>query len=74
MSKFYVTTGNKNRGDDEFVMLVTEDKQKAIERAKDEQYYIERDKIKGGWVEIRVYREDIEDDDCTCFDYDLVEF
>lgn len=72
--KYCVTTGNKKQSDDEFVTLTTENKQEAIKRAKDERYYIERDKINGGWVEIRVYREDIEDEDCECFDYDLVEF
>ena len=25
-------------------------------------------------LEIRIYKEDIEDEDCTCFDYDTIEF
>lgn len=73
MSKFYVTLAS-TKNDDEFVVLATTNETEAIERARDEQYYIERDKRKGDRVEIRVYREDIEDEDCECFDYDLVEF
>lgn len=73
MSKFYVTL-TSSRNDDEFVVLTTTSEAEAVERAQDEQYYIERDNRKGDRVEIRVYREDIEDEDCECFDYDLVEF
>lgn len=43
-------------------------------RARDEQYYIDRDKRKNESVEIRSYVDDIEKDDCDCFDYDLVEY
>lgn len=73
MGKFYVTL-TSSRNDDEFVVLATTSESEAVERAQDEQYYIERDKRKGDHVEIRVYREDIEDEECTCFDYDLVAF
>ena len=73
MSKFYVTL-TSTRNYDECVVLVTSSEAEAINRAQDERYYIDRDKRKGDSVEIRVYREDIEDEDCECFDYDLVEF
>lgn len=69
---YYVTLTGKG-SDDEFVLLKTEDEAAAVKRAKDEIYYIERDRRKGDKVEVRIYKEDIEDDDCTCFDYDLVD-
>ena len=43
----------------------------ARKRAQDELYYIQRDKRKDS-VELRQYTHDIEDDNCTCFDYDLI--
>lgn len=43
----------------------------AKKRAQDELYYIQRDKREDS-VEIRQYEADIENDDCTCFDYDLI--
>ena len=43
----------------------------ARKRAQDELYYIQRDKRKDS-VEIRQYEADIENDDCTCFDYNLI--
>ena len=67
---YYVTLVN---GDNEDVILKTTDQNEAIARAKDERYYIERDKRKDK-VEIRVYENDIEADDCECFDYNLIEF
>lgn len=71
MEKYYVTL---IKGDDEFHLISTEVKEEAIARAKDELYYIERDKRKSEEVEIRVYVQDIETEDCDCFDYDTVEF
>lgn len=73
MSKFYVTL-TSTRNDDEFVLLATTSEPEAVERAQEEHYCIKRDKRKGDRVEIRVYREDIEDEDCTCFDYDTIKF
>ena len=67
---YYVTLVN---GDNEDVILKTTDKDEAIARAKDESYYIERDGRKDR-VEIRVYENDIEDEACECFDYNLIEF
>lgn len=43
----------------------------ARKRAQDELYYIQRDKRKDS-VELRQYEADIEDDNCTCFDYNLI--
>lgn len=68
--KYYVMS---IKGDDEWELLKTEDKEKAIKWAQDEEYYITRDKRKDS-VEIRVYAEDIEDEDCECFDYDTIFF
>lgn len=59
---------------DEVCVLATDDKSSAVSRATSERYYVERDGKKGYLVQIRVYVCDIDDDDCECFDYDLVEF
>ena len=64
MKKFYVTA---MRGDDEFTVLKTDDKRESILTARSESEA-------GNKVEIRMYVEDIEDDDCECFDYDTLSF
>lgn len=69
----YVTLMD-GRTTEETVLLKTEDESAAIKRAREEQSYIERDKRKGDSVEIRQYVEDIEDEDCDCFDYNTIEF
>lgn len=71
MTKYYVTL-IKNY--DEFDLLKTTDLEEAIKRAEYEVFFIERDCRKNEEVEIRVYANDIEDEDCTCFDYDTIEF
>ena len=71
MQKYYVMLIIK---DDEFELLKTTSEEEAVQRAQDEQYYIQRDKRKGEKIEIRAYHKDIEDEDCTCFDYDLIDF
>lgn len=68
--KYYVTLSSEC---DEFELLKTENREEAIKRAQDEEYYIQRDR-RSDRVEVRVYKEDIEDEDCTCFDYDTVFF
>lgn len=73
MKDSYVILVNK-KSCDETVLLVTDDAKKARERAADEQYYIKRDGREDERVEIRSYAEDIEKEDCDCFDYDLIEF
>lgn len=70
--KYYVTEMYQNDGSEE-VLLVTEDKDLAIKEARDMRYINKRDKNKCT-IEIRVYVNDIEGEDCTCFDYDTVEF
>lgn len=75
MKKYYVTLASNLPGHgDETILLKTDDLEEAIRRAKDESYYIERDKRKGDIVEIRLYTCDIEDEDCSCFDYNTIEF
>lgn len=64
MKKFYVTA---MRGDDEFTVLKTDDEKEAILTARSEAEH-------GNEVEIRMYVEDIENDDCECFDYDTLSF
>lgn len=72
--KYYVMSISNKRGfEDEFTVLVTEDKEEAIKEARDEQYIEDKDH-NGNTIEIRVYDEDIEDEDCTCFDYNTIEF
>lgn len=73
MKKYYVTLVNE-KNCDENVVLVTHDIDQAKERAVDEQHYITRDKRKNERVEIRLYVEDIDNENCTCFDYNLIEF
>lgn len=73
MKKYYVTLTSK-KNDDETVLLITKDIEKAKERARDEMYYITRDKREGDTVEIRDYLEDIENDSCECFDYNTISF
>lgn len=73
MKNYYVILINEESYD-ETVSLVTDDAKKAKEHAADEQYYIKRDGREDERVEIRSYAEDIEKEDCDCFDYDLIEF
>ena len=70
MKKLYVT--ETTRSGDEFVLLVTENKEEAIKEARS---------TWGGWtkgdrnnnrLEIREYIEDIEAEGCDCYDYNTV--
>lgn len=71
---YYVTELNpKGLVEEEYTLLVTKNIYEAQKAARDEAYINERDKT-GEKVEIRVYVNDIEDENCTCFDYDTVEF
>lgn len=58
---------------DEQELLATNSLKEAMERSKDEAYFIERDHEKAA-VELRRYVEDIEDENCECFDYDALDF
>lgn len=71
---YYVTELNpKGLVEEENTLLVTKNIYKAKSVARDAAYINERDKT-GEKVEIRVYVNDIEEEGCTCFDYDTVEF
>lgn len=63
--RYYVTS---IKDGDEWTVLKTDRLEDARECAREEASH------KGYIVEIRVYAEDIEDDNCTCFDYDTVAF
>lgn len=70
--KYYVTSVRK--GYDEYVSLVTEDKEEAINEAIGEWELLCDADRKVFTIEVRAYVEDIEDESCTCFDYDTVEW
>lgn len=67
--KYYVYAIRHNKGvEDEFIKLITEDKEEAIKEAKEQAYFDQRDGNKG-YVEIRVYTNDDE-----CGDYNTIDF
>lgn len=68
--KFYVTDV-KAEGN-EWIILVTEDLDEAIEAARNHWNSLTSHDKKRSTIEVRVYKEDVEDDDCFCFDYDTV--
>jgi transcriptional regulator with XRE-family HTH domain len=57
---------------DEWVDLKTDNLFEALKRLEDERYINERDKNKTR-VEVRRYTHDIDDEECECFDYDIIE-
>lgn len=69
--EYYVTS--IDRQGNEFEIVKTNDKEEAIKAAKAEDFTNRRDG-NGSTVEIRMYKEDIEDEDCECFDYDTLDF
>lgn len=66
MKKYYITT---THGGDEFTTLKTDDKAEAIAEARRESKNSYNDQ-----VEIRMYAQDIEDEECDCWDYDILRF
>ena len=68
----YYVTAIDQKGN-EFEIFKTNDKEEAIKAAKQEDFTNRRDG-NGNTVEIRTYKEDIEDENCECFDYDTLEF
>lgn len=70
--KYYVTS-IKDTGD-EFVTIVTEDSAEAIKEAREEWDFLTKYDQGHTTIEVRAYVEDIEDEACTCFDYDTVEW
>lgn len=57
----------------EFEIIKTNNKEEAIKAAKEEDFTNRRDG-NGNTVEIRMYEEDIEGEECECFDYDTLDF
>ena len=70
--EYYVVAVNTKSGD-EWNILKTNDKEEAIKTAKKEDFVNRRD-CNGNTIEIRMYEEDIESEDCECFDYDTLDF
>ena len=70
--EYYVVAVNTKSGD-EWNILKTNDKEEAIKTAKKEVFVNRRDG-NGNTIEIRMYEEDIESEDCECFDYDTLDF
>lgn len=73
MKKYYVYTIDE-KSTEEFIIDTFESLEEAREAAKSEKYYIERDGRKAEHVEIRQYVEDIEEPECTSFDYNTFTF
>lgn len=57
---------------DEFEIGKTDVEEKAVDMARDRWERMTKHDRKENTIEIRVYKEDIEDEDCTCFDYDTI--
>ena len=70
--EYYVVAVN-TKSCDEWNILKTNDKEEAIKTAKKEDFVNRRDG-NGNTIEIRMYEEDIESEDCECFDYDTLDF
>ena len=62
------------KGYDEFTLGTAEAKEKAIEIARDEWMTMNDHDRKNSVIEIRLYEDDIEDEDCENFDYNTVEW
>ena len=72
MKKYYVTMEKEQHGViDGVYLLKTDDEDEAIKEAR---YFSSRTSDKSAKVEIRMYKEDIEDESCDCFDYDTLDF
>ena len=70
--EYYVVAVN-TKSCDQCNILKTNDKEEAIKTAKKEDFVNRRDG-NGNTIEIRMYEEDIESEDCECFDYDTLDF
>lgn len=70
---YYITeTGEK--GGDEFVLAKAETQEEAIGKARDWWAAMCKADQEANDIEIRVYIEDIEDEDCEIFDYNTIEW
>lgn len=70
MKKYYVTEMH-NTGE-EFEIIALENKQEAIKRARSEWKALTESDRRKVTIEIRDYVEDIEDEDCNCYDYNTI--
>lgn len=68
---YYITEISK-KGGDEFVLTKAATAEEAIEKARDWWATMCKADQEANDIEIRVYVEDIEDEDCTCFDYNTI--
>lgn len=75
MDTIYYVTEISNQYGDEDVGLKTTDKEKAIEYARGTwDLWSRTGDAKRNSIEIRVYVEDVEDEDCTCWDYSTIDW
>lgn len=63
---------SSGRVDEEFEIFKTYSKSEAIKRARKEREINQRDN-QPEQIEVRLYEKDIDDPDCECYDYDVVE-
>ena len=61
------------RVDEEFEIMKTASKSEALKRARKEREINQRDN-QPEQIEVRLYEKDIDDPDCECYDYEVVEF
>lgn len=66
MNKYYITS---RKGDDEFTLGTTENKDEAIKLAREEWRGMNYSDRKNNEITVRQYVNDIEDEDCENFDY-----
>lgn len=69
MKLYYVI---HTKGDDEFTVAKMDDKENAVKAAREFWSTLTTGDRKKSIVEVRDYIEDVEDEDCTCFDYDTI--
>lgn len=68
--KYYIKEIHKSG--DEFRLGCTEDRNEAIEMARSEWNHLSVNDKKNNKIEVRIYVEDIEDENCDCFDYSTI--
>lgn len=67
--KYYIID---RKGDDEFTLGTTEDRDEAVKMARDEWRYMNDYDKRHNKIEVRIYEEDIEREDCQNFDYNTI--
>lgn len=68
--KYYIEEIHKSG--DEFRLGCTEDRNEAIGMARSEWNHLSANDKKNNKIEVRIYVEDIEDENCDCFDYSTI--